>query len=81
MLTHILIVIQLMTSLTLNSIRVGLIIGAMLTSVLMNVIGSAVDTIIVCFAEAPQEFHINHPELHSNMVNAWRSAWPTQFSY
>ncbi len=53
----------------------------MLSSVLMNVIGSAVDTVIVCFAEAPQEFYRNHPDLHNNMVDAWRCAWPAHFSY
>jgi len=47
----------------------------------MSVVGSAVNTVIVCYAEAPTEFETNHPELSCNMRNAWRLAFPRNFNY
>jgi hypothetical protein len=41
---------------------------------------SAVDSIIVLFAEAPQEFNANHPELAREVEEAWAQAWPSIFS-
>ncbi len=50
----------------------------MLASILMSVVASAVNTVIVCFAEAPREFEVNHPQLSMDMRNAWRQAWPNE---
>ena len=45
----------------------------------MNVIGSAVNTVIVCYAEAPAEFEQNHPELSAKMRHAWAQSYPEEF--
>mmetsp|Transcript_61449 Transcript_61449/g.73004 ORF Transcript_61449/g.73004 Transcript_61449/m.73004 type:complete len:500 (-) Transcript_61449:263-1762(-) len=57
---------------------IGLLVGFVLGSILMGVVGSAVNTVIVCFAEAPNEFAANHPALSDEMRSAWRQAWPTE---
>jgi len=46
----------------------------------MAVVGSAVNTTIVCFAESPAEFEANHPELSAEMRGAWHQAWPSEFA-
>jgi len=60
---------------------VGMIIGFVLCSTLFSLVSSAVNTVIVCFAEAPAEFHHNHPQLSQQMLVAWRDAYPTEFGY
>lgn len=47
----------------------------------MSVVASAVDTVIVCFAEAPHEFQMNYPQLSEQMVEAWRRTYPQEFVY
>ena len=42
----------------------------------MGLVSSAVDSVIVCFCEAPAEFRENHPSLASEMETAWAAAWP-----
>ena len=39
---------------------IGFVIGMVLTSTLMTLVSSAVNTVIVCYAEAPMEFQQNH---------------------
>lgn len=60
---------------------VGMIIGIVLCSTLFSLISSAVNAVIVCFAEAPKEFQDNHPQLSQQMLLAWRNAYPTEFTY
>ncbi len=60
---------------------VGATIGFVLCSTLFGLVSSAVNTVIVCFAEAPAEFQANHPQLSQQMVLAWRDAYPTEFGY
>jgi Plasma-membrane choline transporter len=55
---------------------IGMIVGFLLSSIIMGVVGSAVNTVIVCFAEAPAEFERNHPQLSQQMRAAWTQAWP-----
>lgn len=43
---------------------------------MMGVVASAVDAIIVCYAEAPNEFNENHPELAREFKTTWEAAWP-----
>jgi len=57
------------------SFFVGFILGVVLTSTLMTLVSSAVNTVIVCYAEAPQEFETNHPKLSGEMRAAWKQAW------
>jgi hypothetical protein len=47
-----------------------------MSSVLVGVVSSAVDTIVVTFCEAPMDFERNHPGLHRQMVSAWRQVYP-----
>ena len=54
----------------------GFLVGIILCSILMSVIGSAVNTVIVCFAEGPAEFQRNHPTLSQKMRAAWLGAYP-----
>eukprot|EP00567_Pseudictyota_dubia_P016413 CAMPEP_0197443478 /NCGR_PEP_ID=MMETSP1175-20131217/9210_1 /TAXON_ID=1003142 /ORGANISM="Triceratium dubium, Strain CCMP147" /LENGTH=487 /DNA_ID=CAMNT_0042974113 /DNA_START=178 /DNA_END=1638 /DNA_ORIENTATION=+ len=50
---------------------VAFVIGLFISSVMMGVVDSAVNTVIVCFAEAPAEGQANHPVLSEEMVGAW----------
>lgn len=61
--------------------RAGFVIGALFASTVLGVISSAVNTVIVCYAEAPNEFQQNHPQLSEDMRLAWRQAWPQDFTY
>lgn len=58
---------------------VPFVVGLAVASILMNVIASAVDTVVVAFAEAPLEFERNHPGLSAQMVSAWRQCYPDEF--
>ncbi|KAL7555376.1 hypothetical protein ACA910_022362 [Epithemia clementina (nom. ined.)] len=53
--------------------------GLALSMIFLSVVESAVDTIIVSFAEAPLEFERNHPGLYTQMCQAWRLAFPDEF--
>eukprot|EP00978_Attheya_sp_CCMP212_P014217 scaffold36176_cov48-Attheya_sp.AAC.2 len=55
----------------------GLLIGMVMASLVLGVVSSAVDAIIVCFAEAPGEFKENHPAIAQEMQMTWDAAWPT----
>eukprot|EP00543_Licmophora_paradoxa_P005639 CAMPEP_0202445168 /NCGR_PEP_ID=MMETSP1360-20130828/4044_1 /ASSEMBLY_ACC=CAM_ASM_000848 /TAXON_ID=515479 /ORGANISM="Licmophora paradoxa, Strain CCMP2313" /LENGTH=475 /DNA_ID=CAMNT_0049061345 /DNA_START=49 /DNA_END=1476 /DNA_ORIENTATION=+ len=54
----------------------GLVVGLVLCSIFMSSIGSAVNAVVVLFAEAPAEFQQHYPELSTKMNEAWRSAYP-----
>lgn len=54
----------------------GFIIGLVLSSILLSTIGSAVNAVIVCFAEGPAEFEANHPELSKKMRETWLQFYP-----
>jgi Plasma-membrane choline transporter len=60
---------------------VGMVIGFILCSTLFSLISSGVNTVIVCFAEAPDEFQANHPQLAAQMMETWRQAYPNEFAY
>lgn len=57
------------------------VVGSTMTLILLSVIASAVDTVVVCFAEAPEDFSSNYPELSQKMVEAWTQIYPTEFVY
>jgi len=54
----------------------GFIIGLVLSSILLSTVGSAVNAVIVCFAEGPAEFEANHPELSRKMRETWLQFYP-----
>jgi Plasma-membrane choline transporter len=55
---------------------IGLAVGYAFCTILMSVIGAAVNAVIVCFADSAAEFESNHPELSAQMREAWVRAWP-----
>jgi len=59
---------------------IGFIFGAFGSSIAFNTVESAVNTVIVCFADAPAEFQANHPELSNSMRATWLQVYPDEFS-
>jgi hypothetical protein len=59
---------------------VAFFVGIWMSSITFGVLVSAVDTIIVLFAEAPAEFKENHPALFQELEDTWLQAWPDVFS-
>jgi hypothetical protein len=54
----------------------GFLMGLLFSTIALSVVGSAVNTVIVCYCEAPAEFQANHPQLSADMRAAWTGAWP-----
>jgi H+/Cl- antiporter ClcA len=54
----------------------GFIVGLAVCSILLSTIASGVNTVIVMFADAPQEFQTNHPALSQKMRETWNSVYP-----
>lgn len=54
----------------------GFVVGLVVTSTMMGVIGSGVNAVIVLFAEAPAEFQQNYPELSGKMREIWSRTYP-----
>jgi hypothetical protein len=55
---------------------IGFVVGYVISSTLLSVVGSAINTVIVCFAENPAEFERNHQLLSTEMRSSWVAAWP-----
>lgn len=55
---------------------IGFIAGLFICSVLLSTIASGVNTVIVMFADAPNEFQANHPELSRKMREKWQEFYP-----
>mmetsp|Transcript_22128 Transcript_22128/g.54726 ORF Transcript_22128/g.54726 Transcript_22128/m.54726 type:complete len:615 (+) Transcript_22128:113-1957(+) len=72
---------------------IGFVLGMSLSSVLFRLISSAVDTIVVCFAEAPNQLSvlgrqvgprqrpILKPSLANEMILAWRQVYPQECGF
>jgi len=54
----------------------GFIVGLVICSILLSTVASAVNAVIVLFAEAPAEFQQNYPDLSNQMREAWLGAFP-----
>ena len=61
---------------TLTAFLLGFIAGLVLCSILLSVVGSGVSAVIVLFADKPQEFHQNYPELSNRMRETWAKIYP-----
>ena len=61
------------------SFFVGFTTGLVLTGTLLSLVSAAVSSVIVCYADAPSEFRVNHPKLSDDMHEGWAKAWPDQF--
>jgi len=55
---------------------IGFIAGLFICSILLSTVASGVNTVIVMFADAPQEFEQNHPELSAKMRACWEEFYP-----
>jgi hypothetical protein len=60
---------------------IGFTTGLVLTNTLLSLVSAAVNTVIVCYADAPLEFSLNHPRLSEHMYDGWAKAWPDEFRY
>mmetsp|Transcript_33495 Transcript_33495/g.81118 ORF Transcript_33495/g.81118 Transcript_33495/m.81118 type:complete len:699 (-) Transcript_33495:62-2158(-) len=58
------------------SFTLGFAIGCVMSAIMMNVIHSAVNTLIVCWAESPESFRDNHKHWADRMTEVWSSAFP-----
>lgn len=54
----------------------GFVIGLVLCSILLSTIGSAVNAVLVLFADKPNELQSNHPELSRKMREVWSQIYP-----
>lgn len=57
---------------------VGFFLGLTLSGVFMGLLSSAVDAVIVCYAEAPAELECSHPMIAQEMSQTWSEAWGDQ---
>ncbi|ETW05849.1 hypothetical protein H310_03510 [Aphanomyces invadans] len=55
---------------------VGFVFGAGVTLIPLSVVNSAVATVFVFFAEDPAALSRTHPDLHNDLISAWRTAHP-----
>jgi hypothetical protein len=61
---------------------IGMVLGSMSCNILFGVVVSAVNTIVVCFAESPNQLRLNHPpELYRQLVQAWQVAYPQECGF
>mmetsp|Transcript_16517 Transcript_16517/g.25221 ORF Transcript_16517/g.25221 Transcript_16517/m.25221 type:complete len:509 (+) Transcript_16517:116-1642(+) len=63
------------------SFLVAFIIGVVISSILMGVVDSSVNTVIVSFAEAPQYLQTNHPAHYTEMTESWLKVYPDDCAF
>jgi hypothetical protein len=57
----------------------GFLVGLVFSLVIFAVVASAINTVIVCYCEAPAELERHYPDLSANMRDSWTQAWPGLF--
>ncbi|KAL7539327.1 hypothetical protein ACHAXR_009184 [Thalassiosira sp. AJA248-18] len=57
------------------------LVGIVISAIFLSVVDSSVNTVLVSFAEAPLEFEENHPQLSSEMRDAWREVYPAECGF
>jgi len=63
----------------LGSMVFGFVCGIILSSIFFSVVNSAVDTVVVCFAESPNMLRVNQqPEISEQLIDAWQKVYPTE---
>lgn len=55
---------------------IGFILGTTITAILLSVISSAVNAVIVMFADAPAELERNYPDISRDMRSKWNEVYP-----
>jgi len=58
------------------SMGLGFFVGISISCVMMQVVKSAVNTLIVCFADDPHKFEENRPQVTTRIAEAWGKAFP-----
>ena len=51
-------------------------IGVIISSIMLGIVESSVNTIIVLFAQSPRDFDLNHGQLSQLLRSTWREAYP-----
>lgn len=57
------------------------LVGLVIAAITLSVVDSAVNTVLVAFAEGPAEFEQNHPELSEEMREGWRKVYPDECGF
>ncbi len=60
---------------TSTAFSIGCWIGFVISRILFKLVGSAVNTVLVCFSLAPWTFKVNHPVLSHEMRSSWGGTW------
>lgn len=62
---------------------IAVVLGAMSCQILFGVVTSAVNTVVVCFAESPNQLNQNghDPKLHRELIEAYRKAYPDECGF
>merc|ERR1719506_962041 len=55
---------------------VGCLLGWCVSAILLQTVMSVTDAVFVCFADAPRELAVHHPELAAELNDAWRKFHP-----
>jgi hypothetical protein len=55
--------------------------GLVSAIVVLRVVSSAVDSVVVCFAESPNELRIHHAYIARRMTESWRAAYPSECGF
>ena len=56
----------------------GFLIGYVVASIMMELVSSAVNAVIVCFALSPAPFKQHYPDLCNEMLAGWKKAYPSE---
>ncbi len=60
---------------TSTAFAIGCWVGFVISRILFKLVGSAVNTVLVCFSLAPWTFKVNHPVLSHEMRSSWGGTW------
>jgi len=42
-----------------------------MSSILLSVVSATINTLVICLAEQPVRFKVNHPDLSARLEGAW----------
>jgi len=63
------------------SFMIAFVVAMVISSILMGVVESSVNTVVVLFAETPAEGRTNHPDLIEEMLDAWKMIYPNDCGF
>mmetsp|Transcript_14513 Transcript_14513/g.40020 ORF Transcript_14513/g.40020 Transcript_14513/m.40020 type:complete len:80 (+) Transcript_14513:245-484(+) len=58
--------------------RIGLLVGKLVATIMLQVIKGAVNTLLVCWADYPERMVELHPELTEELATTWSLIFPDQ---